>query len=513
MDNNQTETPSYNRSNRGESAIRLSELASLFPFARLSGGDPALAGLTTDSRKVAPNDLFLCLPGYTVDGHDYAAAAVERGAAALVVERQLPLDIPQLLVKDAHFASAVISNHLYGYPSDQLKVIGVTGTNGKTTTTTIIDYLLRAEGHGTGLMGTIRTVIAGQSYDTPNTTQEAAVLQRNFRAMADAGAGYGIMEVSSHALDYGRVKGVRFRTAVFTNLTQDHLDYHKTMDRYREAKGLLFSRLGNEFSADPSRRQYAVLNADDAASAYFASLTSVHTLTYGIDQACDIRAEEVKLTNRGTEFRLVSYAGTALVRTKLVGKFNVYNVLAAIAAVLLEGVPLERIIRYLEGMPSVEGRMELVEEGQPFLALVDYAHSPDGLENALSSIRQFAENRVITVFGCGGDRDRTKRPIMAEIAARYSDHVILTSDNPRTEDPLAILAEIEAGLATLPSDRYEVIEDRRTAIKKAVEQAGPGDVLLIAGKGHETYQEVNRVRHHFDDREELRTAIKGAENQ
>ncbi|WP_058301836.1 UDP-N-acetylmuramoyl-L-alanyl-D-glutamate--2,6-diaminopimelate ligase [Gorillibacterium timonense] len=493
--------------------MKLSALASLFPHAELTGGDPEITGIATDSRKVAPGDLFVCLPGFTVDGHDYAALAIERGAAALVVERPLPLSIPSIRVKDCHYAVAVISSHYYGYPSERLKVIGVTGTNGKTTTTAIIDSLLRAQGHGTGLMGTIRTVIAGEVFDTPNTTQEAFVLQKNFNRMVEAGADYGIMEVSSHALDLGRVKGVRYRTAIFTNLTQDHLDYHKTMENYLAAKGLLFSRLGNEFSSDPERRQYAVLNADDPASAAFAAMTTAHTLTYGIDNECDVRAENVRLTNRGTEFRLVSYAGTSDICTKLVGKFNVYNALAAITAVLLEGVPLASIREHLEEMPPVEGRMEMVEAGQDFLALVDYAHSPDGLENALAAIRQFAEKKVITVFGCGGDRDRTKRPIMGEIAGRYSDYVLATSDNPRTEDPAAILREIEGGLSQTGAGHYEIIEDRRAAIKKAVEQAGPGDVLLIAGKGHETYQEINRIRHHFDDREEVRDAIKGVRIQ
>lgn len=491
--------------------MRLSELAGLFPNAVRTGDDAEVRGIVTDSRQVAAGDLFLCLPGFTVDGHDYAELAVRQGAAALVVERPLPLGVPQLQVKDCHFAAAVISNHLYGYPTERLKVIGVTGTNGKTTTTTLIDALLRAEGHTTGLMGTIRTVIAGEAFSTANTTQEAAVLQKNFRRMLDKGADYGVMEVSSHALDLGRVKGIRFRTAVFTNLTQDHLDYHKTMERYRAAKGLLFSRLGNEFSPDPDRRQYAVLNADDPASAEFAALTSAHTLTYGIDSACDVRAENMRLTNRGTEFRLTYGDESADIRTKLVGRFNVYNTLAAVAVLLLEGVPLERIALHLEGLPSVEGRMEMVDEGQDFLALVDYAHSPDGLENALTAIRQFAENRVITVFGCGGDRDRTKRPIMGEIAGKYSDYVLATSDNPRTEDPNAILGEIEAGLARTGAGRYEILADRRAAIQKAVELARPGDVLLIAGKGHETYQEVDRVRHHFDDREELRNAIRGAQ--
>lgn len=492
--------------------MQLKELASLFPVSRLSGdGSTEITGVETDSRKVKTGDLFICLPGHVSDGHDYAQAAVQKGAAAIIAERETGAGVPTLYVKDSRVAMAVAANHFYGYPSKELKVIGVTGTNGKTTTTYIIEKILQDQGHQTGLMGTIQMKIGSEVFPVENTTQESLAIQQSFRKMKEAGAEYCIMEVSSHALDLGRVKGIRYRSALFTNLTQDHLDYHNTMEEYRSAKGLFFSRLGNEYDGDPDNRQYVVLNADDEASDYFAHLTSAPVITYGIEKEADVRASDISVTVRGTEFKLTTFRGEKTVKLKLIGKFNVYNSLGAIAATLLEGVPLVDIKNSLEGMAIVEGRMEPVDEGQEFLAIVDYAHSPDGLENALTTIREFAEGKVITVFGCGGDRDKTKRPKMGKIAGHYSDFVFATSDNPRSEDPEAILEDIRPGLleAGLTDDRFELIADRRTAISKAVEKAGPKDVILIAGKGHETYQIIAGISHHFDDREEARNAIRG----
>jgi UDP-N-acetylmuramoyl-L-alanyl-D-glutamate--2,6-diaminopimelate ligase len=491
--------------------MNLLELAGLFTVSKIIGdGDTAFTGVQSDSRLAGPGDLFICVRGLVVDGHRFAAKAVEQGAAALVVEEPLPLDVPMLVVKDARFAMSVIANHFYGYPSREMKVIGVTGTNGKTTTTHIIEKILNDHGYRTGLMGTVRMRIGDEIFPTENTTQEALELQRNFRRMRDVGTEYCIMEVSSHALDLGRVKSTRFRSALFTNLTQDHLDYHKTMEEYRIAKGLFFSRLGNGVAEMPEERSYSLLNVDDAASAYYAGQTAVETITYGIDHDADIRARDIHITSKGTKFRLYTYAGDTDVHLKLVGKFNVYNALGAVAVALLEGVSLEEIKQSLEAMPSVEGRMEAVDEDQDFLVLVDYAHTPDGLENALAAVKEVAEGKVITVFGCGGDRDRTKRPKMGRIAARYSDYVFVTSDNPRSEDPEAILLDIEPGVtdAGLTRDRYMMIADRRTAIQKAIEMASPKDVVLIAGKGHETYQLVKGATLHFDDREEARIALR-----
>lgn len=492
--------------------MQLKELASQLAVSRILGdAETEFTGIQTDSRKVRPGDLFLCIPGLVTDGHQYAAKAVELGACALVVEHDVDVSVPKLMVKDSRYAMAVIANHFYGYPSREMKLIGVTGTNGKTTSTYLIDAILSDQGFRTGLMGTIQMKIGSEITLMERTTLEAIDLQRNLRLMADAGTDYCVMEVSSHALDLGRVKGCGFRTGIFTNLTQDHLDYHETMEQYKAAKGLLFSRMGNEFHGDPERHSYAVLNADDPASDYYAKLTSAQVITYGIDRQADVRAEDIQITSKGTRFRCVTFRGTADFHTRLVGKFNVYNALGAISSALLEGIPIEAVKRSLEAVQSVDGRMEVVDGGQPFLVLVDYAHTPDGLENALSTIKQFAAGRIISVFGCGGDRDRKKRPLMGKVAANYSDYIYVTSDNPRSEDPESILDDIIPGIEQtgMSRDRYELIADRREAIQKAVAQATSEDVVLIAGKGHETYQEIMGVKHDFDDRKVAKEAIRG----
>jgi UDP-N-acetylmuramoyl-L-alanyl-D-glutamate--2,6-diaminopimelate ligase len=491
--------------------MQLRELASLLTISHIAGEqDTTITGVQTDSRKVKPGDLFICIPGYVADGHDFAPKAVEQGAVALVVERLLDLAVPQLVVKDARYAMAVIASHFFGYPSNEMKVIGVTGTNGKTTTTYLIEKIIADRGFQTGLMGTIRTKIGAEFFEAERTTVEALEVQRNFRKMREAGTDYCIMEVSSHALELGRVKGVNFRTAIFTNLTQDHLEFHKTMDAYKAAKGLLFSRMGNSFSADPAERKFAVLNADDPASDTYRRMTSAQVITYGIENECDVRASEIRITAEGTEFLVTSFAGRERFRMKLVGKFNVYNALGAIAAGLAEGFSLEQIRHSLEAVKAIDGRMETVDAGQDFLVLVDYAHTPDGLENALSTIREFAEGQVFCVFGCGGDRDRTKRPLMGKVTAKYSDYLFVTSDNPRTENPEAILQDIVPGIreAGFPEEKVELIVDRKAAIQKAIDRAGPKDVVLIAGKGHETYQEIMGIKHDFDDRLVAEAAIR-----
>lgn len=493
--------------------MRLQQLASLFVASRVAGdAETVITGIQTDSRKVRPGDLFICIPGLVADGHHFAAKAAELGAAALVVERDVPTELPKLFVKDARYAMAVIACRFYGYPSREMKLIGVTGTNGKTTTTMIIEHILRDFQYKTGLMGTISMKIGDEWFEAERTTQEAADLQMNLRKMSDAGADYAVMEVSSHALELGRVKGCRFRTALFTNLTQDHLDFHKTMDRYRDAKGLFFSRLGNEFGENPEDAVYAVLNADDEASAYFAKLTSAQVIRYGLGEDADVRATDIRMSSKGTQFTVSAFGETADIAMKLVGKFNVYNALGAIASTLIERIPLADVANSLERVSGVPGRMETVEGGADidYLVIVDYAHTPDGLENALAAIREFCQGQIITVFGCGGDRDRSKRPLMGAIAARYSDYTIVTSDNPRSENPESILLEIEPGIVAEDAERrYELIADRREAIYKAVEMASPNDVVLIAGKGHEPYQIVGSVQHHFDDRLVAQEAMRG----
>jgi len=491
--------------------MQLAELARLFAVSTIIGDPHAeITGIQYDSRKVKPGDLFVCVRGLVQDGHRYAEQAVRAGASALVVEDQLPLDVPMLKVRDSRAALAQIAAYYYGYPSQKMKVIGVTGTNGKTTSVHLMDHILRSCGYKTAVMGTVGTRIGDQLYPSDRTTHESLELQELFRKMLDAGTEYCLMEVSSHALDLGRVKHTRFRTALFTNLTQDHLDYHHTMEEYRQAKGLFFSRLGNGDVSAPEERSYAVLNVDDPASAYYKRLTAVEVIPYGLSGDADVRAENIEASAKGTRFDLVTFKGTVSVDTRLIGTFNVYNVLGAVACVLLEGVSLEQIRNALGSMQPVEGRMETVDEGQDFQVVVDYAHTPDGLENALSAIRGIARGKVITVFGCGGDRDRTKRPLMGAIAARLSDYVIVTSDNPRSEDPEAILKEIEPGIvqAGMGPGAYELEVDRKVAIQKAIDKASPNDVVLIAGKGHETYQIIKDTTLHFDDREEARAALR-----
>ncbi|MNU40862.1 UDP-N-acetylmuramoyl-L-alanyl-D-glutamate--L-lysine ligase [compost metagenome] len=491
----------------------LKQLAAYLATSSIHGdGEVAITGVQIDSRKVTSGDLFICLPGHTVDGHDFARQAAEKGAAALVVQHVLEnVDLPQLKVKDSRLAMAVLGNAFYEEPSSRLRVIGVTGTNGKTTTTYLIEQILKDQGNKPGLIGTIQRRYDGKSYPMSGTTPESLDLQGYLNDMAEADCNYCVMEVSSHALEQGRVKGTRFRTAIFTNLTQDHLDYHKTMEDYRAAKGLFFSRLGNQYFEDPQERSYAVLNVDDEASAYYAAQTAVEVITYGVENEADVRASNISITSRGTSFHVDTFRGSAYINLRMVGKFNVYNALAAISAALLEDIPLEKIKASLESLQGVEGRVEAVDEDQEFAVIVDYAHTPDGLENVLRTVKEFAEGRVICVFGCGGDRDKTKRPIMGQIAAKYSEYVFVTSDNPRTENPEAILSDIEQGLTDhgVTRDRYELVVDRKEAIEKAIEMASSKDVVLIAGKGHETYQLIGSQVLDFDDRIVAKEAIRG----
>jgi len=492
-------------------AMKFREFAELLAFSRLVGdGDAVVTGVQMDHRLIEPGNAFVCIPGAVHDGHAFAAEAVAKGAAAVVAEKELPfLPVPQLIVRDTRQAVGWLAAHFHGYPSRRLKLVGVTGTNGKTTVTWLIDRIFADAGYKTGVLGTIGVKYGDVNLPAERTTQEAPDLQRTLRWMADAGVEVCAMEVSSHALELGRVKGCRFRTAVFTNLTQDHLDYHVTMERYRATKGLLFARLACDGPGDG--RQFAVLNADDEASAEYARLTAAQVITYGIEREADIMAKDIAVHSRGTSFTLVTPAGSGRVHMKLIGAFNVHNALAAAAAALPEGIGLASVIRSLEAAEPVAGRMETVDAGQDFLVLVDYAHTPDGLENALRTICRFAEGKIITVFGCGGDRDRTKRPVMGRIAAEYSDLVFVTSDNPRSEEPMAIIGEIMEGIreSGFPEDRCQAVEDRREAIRRAVAAAEKGDVVLIAGKGHETYQILKSGTIEFDDRQVAREAIRG----
>lgn len=497
--------------------MQLKQIASLLVGSHLIGDqETIITGVQMDSRKVQQGDLFVAvsgIAGHMNDGHPYVMDAIRRGASAVVLERDVAgVEIPRLLVKDSRHALAVISSAYYNYPSHELKVIGITGTNGKTTTAYLVEKILRDYGFRTGLMGNLGMKLGDGffAYEGNTNTQESPDLQRNFRKMCEVGTDYCVMEVTSVGIEYGRASGVNFRSAAFTNLSTDHLDLHETMDNYKMVKGLLFSRLGNSFGASPDERKYAIINVDDATADYYIKQTYAETITYGIDKQADVRAEQIKITPSGTSFDVRTFAGNTSITLKLLGKFNVYNALAAIAIALAEGISLESIKTSLESMAIVEGRMEVVNEGQQFLVIVDYAHTPDGLENALSTTKDFAPARIICVFGCGGNRDRTKRPIMGKVAAEYCDKIIITSDNPRHEDPLQIMKDIEEGLLDCGCDqaRYELVADRSQAIEKAIEWAQPNDIVMIIGKGHETYQLIQGKTLPFDDREVARSAIR-----
>ncbi|WP_240371753.1 UDP-N-acetylmuramoyl-L-alanyl-D-glutamate--2,6-diaminopimelate ligase [Anoxybacteroides rupiense] len=467
------------------------------------GENPTVTSIEMDSRKVTKGALFICIKGFTVDGHDFAQQAVENGAVAIIAEREVDVSVPVILVRDSKRALAVLADAFYGQPTHKLHLIGVTGTNGKTTTTHLIDYVFRKARKKTGLIGTMHIKIGDKTYDVKNTTPDALVLQRTFKQMVEEEIDTAIMEVSSHALHMGRVHGCDYDIAVFTNLTQDHLDYHRTMEEYRLAKGLLFAQLGNRF--DHQRPKFAILNQDDPSSEYYKHMTAATVITYGIDQDSDIMAKQIEMSPNGMKFDLVTPDETVRICTKLIGRFNVYNILAAASACLASGLSLSTIAEALEEISGVSGRFETVNEGQDFTVIVDYAHTPDSLENVLKTIRQFAKRNIYVVVGCGGDRDRAKRPLMAQIAVKYADTAIFTSDNPRSERPEDILHDMEKGVA---GKRYISIADRKAAIRYAVEHAQKDDVILIAGKGHETYQIIGNQVLHFDDRIVAREAIK-----
>jgi UDP-N-acetylmuramoyl-L-alanyl-D-glutamate--2,6-diaminopimelate ligase len=457
-----------------------------------------VTGLAYDDRAVTPGTVFFCVPGFTRDGHDFAADAVARGAVALVVERPLGLGVPEVLVPSARRAMAPAAARLYGDPTARLRAVGITGTNGKTTTAFLVRHLLEAAGRRTGLLGTVTAIVGGARHEVARTTPEAIDLQRTFRAMLDRGDEAVVMEVSSHALELGRTDAIHWAVSVFTNLTQDHLDFHPTMEDYFTAKRRLLR------ATDGTR----VINVDDAYGRRLAA-DFADAVTVGIDSPdAQLRATGVESTIGGSRFAL---DGRPLA-LPLPGRFNVLNALCAIAAVRALGVGDETVAEALPRAARVPGRFEPVEEGQGFAVLVDYAHTPDSLDNVLRAARPLAGDtgRLVVVFGCGGDRDRGKRPLMGRIARALADHLVVTSDNPRSEDPEAIIAEVLQG-AGGPGDGVEAIVDRGEAIARAVELAAPGDVVVIAGKGHEQGQELaGGVKVPFDDVDVARRALRGA---
>ncbi|MBA4537614.1 UDP-N-acetylmuramoyl-L-alanyl-D-glutamate--2,6-diaminopimelate ligase [Bacillus aquiflavi] len=475
----------------------------LHPLVPIEGENPEIQSIDNDNRQVQHGSLFICIKGYTVDGHDFAMSAVEKGAVAVIAEKQLPLPVPVIIVRDTKRAMAVLADAFYRQPSHDLHLIGITGTNGKTTTSHLIENIFRNANQKTGLIGTMYTKIAEKTFETKNTTPESLTLQKTFAQMVNEKVETAVMEVSSHALHLGRVHGVDFDIAVFTNLTQDHLDYHKTMEEYKKAKGLLFSQLGNTFKFN--KPKFAVLNEDDPISNEYQMATAAYIFTYGIENEADVMGKNLQMTATGTSFDLITPFGNENVSIQMVGKFSVYNVLAAISAALVSGIPLKSIISTIESVKGVSGRFELVDANQDFTVIVDYAHTPDSLENVLKTVQQFARKRVFVIVGCGGDRDKTKRPLMAKIACKYGSDPIFTSDNPRSEDPLQIIKDMEAGAAEY---QYVSIVDRKKAINYAVKNASEGDVIIIAGKGHETYQQIGNKVFDFDDRIVAKEAIK-----
>jgi UDP-N-acetylmuramoyl-L-alanyl-D-glutamate--2,6-diaminopimelate ligase len=465
--------------------------AALAPVDVLGRAPVEIADLAYDARAAGPGSLYFCVPGSRADGHDFARQAVANGAVALVVERPLELAVPQIVVEDARRAMALAADEFFGRPTEELEVAGVTGTNGKTTTAFLLYSILAAAGRRPGLLGTIESRVGGERRPAIRTTPEAIDLQRIFREMLDAGDRSAAVEATSHGSELGRLERVRFSALVFTNLTQDHLDFHGTIERYFDAKRRLFTE-----STPP-----AAVNVGDPHGRRLAEELRGHNrlLTFGLVDDAELRAENLELDPRGAHF----HACGIELETRLRGRFNVENVLGAVAAARLLEIPHDAIARGVRELRGVPGRFEAVDEGQPFAVLVDYAHTPDSLENVLRTARDLAQNRVICVFGCGGDRDRGKRPLMGRIATELADLAIVTSDNPRSEEPEAIIAEILEGAGDA-----EVEPDRRKAIADAIAAADEGDVVVIAGKGHEQGQQFADRTIPFDDREVAREALR-----
>ncbi|SFL73045.1 UDP-N-acetylmuramoyl-L-alanyl-D-glutamate--2,6-diaminopimelate ligase [Pelosinus propionicus] len=493
---------------------KLQDLIDLLPKAIIEGNkevtETIITDLAQDSRKITPGTLFVCLSGAKTDGHDYIVQAYHQGAVAVLVEKDIDI-IPQglIVIKVANTREAMmkIAPFFFEFPSCKLRMIGVTGTNGKTTTTYLIRSILQQAGFQVGVIGTIQNSIGDKIVPTQNTTPDVIDLQRLLAQMAEANMDYVVMEVSSHALALNRVAGCEFDVGIFTNMTRDHLDFHVTFERYLEAKTRLFQLLSS--TENQKKGKTAILNTDDKAAAFILERTECKTITYGIEKHADLQAQNANIQAKGTKIDIAGSFGIMPLQLKITGLFNVYNVLAAVGAALAEGIDASIIKAALEKFQSVSGRFELVDEGQPFSVIVDYAHTPDGLENILKTAQQIAKKRIIVVFGCGGDRDKTKRPIMGRLAVQYGNVVIATSDNPRTEDPETILNEIEAGIRELliPGKIYEKISDRRQAIERALHVAEMDDIVIIAGKGHENYQILKDRTISFDDKEVVKTII------
>lgn len=486
--------------------------------------DLEITGVHHDSRSVEPGGLFFALKGVNADGCDFIPAAIDNGAVAVVAERQIDLPPHVALVQttDARSLMARVAANFYGDPTASLPLVGITGTNGKTTTTYIIEGILKAAGIDPAVLGTISYRFGELAVEASHTTPESTELQAAMKKLADAGAKGFVMEVSSHSLEQRRVDGCHFDVGIFSNLTRDHLDYHGSMESYLGAKTRLFSELLQPDEIKPYRR--AAVNMDDpygAAVAAAAAAAAVPVITFGTAASNDIYPADIAMTVNGISGVIVTPEGRLQFSSRLLGRFNLSNILAATAAGVALRLPLRRIKTGIEGHLPVPGRLERVDNSRGVTCLVDYAHTGDALENVLTTLQEIATGRIITLFGCGGDRDNGKRPIMGGVAARYSDFAVVTSDNPRTEDPLRILEMVKAGVTAADGREYKledldggfkdkgfiVIENRREAIRLAVRLAEPGDILLLAGKGHEDYQIIGTTKYHFDDREEAAKAF------
>ncbi len=501
--------------------MKVSHLTRHLSLQALGGPDPEITGLYYDSRRVQPGGLFFALRGAKADGHQFIDQAVANGAAAVIMEeaRPLPSSVAGFVAANGREAMARVAAAFYGDPTAAMKTVGVTGTNGKTTTTFLIESILRTAGLHPAVVGTISYRFGSRQLPSEHTTPESVDLLATLAAFGREGADALVMEASSHALEQFRVDGVRFDVGVFTNLTPEHLDYHGTMEQYFASKRRLFSELL------PAAGGRGVINIDDP---YGAQLSGEFpsALTCGTAAGAAVRAVEARLSMAGIEARVVTPAGDFELRSGLLGDYNLHNLLCAAGAGIALGLSPQTVAAGLAAAPQVPGRLERIDNDRGALVLVDYAHTGDALEKVLQTLAGLSPARIITVFGCGGDRDRTKRPVMGEIAARFSDLAVVTSDNPRTEDPLAIIAEVEGGVrrrfphpwtepeaVTIPGKGFVTVPDRRSAIQLAVRALGPGDLLLVAGKGHEDYQIIGRERIHFDDREELRRALARGESR
>ncbi|MBJ6749197.1 UDP-N-acetylmuramoyl-L-alanyl-D-glutamate--2,6-diaminopimelate ligase [Geomonas anaerohicana] len=501
--------------------MELRQLLACVPGAKVTGDDAIEIGsLCYDSRQVTPGALFFALRGVKSDGTEFVASAVKGGAVAIVADRPCAVaGVTCVEVPDARRAMSLMAAVFYGTPTGDIPLVGITGTNGKTTTTYLVEGIMERAGIPAAVLGTISYRFGDTNIPAPNTTPESVDLQRILRDLVDQGAKGAVMEVSSHSLEQRRADGCIFDVAIFTNLTRDHLDYHVDMESYYQSKLRLFTDLLTPNVHKPLRR--AVVNLDDPYGARIAADSAAPVLTYAVNGPADLSVVEANFSVHGIRCRLKSPVGEININSDLLGRFNLYNMLGAVGAGLALGISTEAIVAGIEGHKKVPGRLERVPNEQGIIVLVDYAHTGDALENVLSTIAELKTDRIITLFGCGGDRDKGKRPVMGEIAARYSDLAIVTSDNPRTEDPQAILADVRAGIpagmkeysleeleAGFREKGFATIESRRTAVRTAILAARPGDIVLLAGKGHEDYQIVGTEKFHFDDREEAAAALK-----